>query len=175
MKINVNYYSYIVLSLSPSLLPSWFSPKVIALFFHIYQSIKLIQRYTKKISSPQPPYSLSSKYPVLTGNCCYSSFCEIKWSEVTQSCPTLCDPMDCSLPGSSLHGILQARVLEWVDISFSRGSFRPRDWTWVSCIPGRHFNLWATSSLCTYPEIFLCICKHPYHYFWKIDIRHTVL
>ena len=42
-------------------------------------------------------------------------------SEVAQSCPTLCDPMDCSLPGSSLHGILQARVLEWVAISFSRG------------------------------------------------------
>ena len=44
-------------------------------------------------------------------------------SEVAQSCPTLCDPMDCSLPGSSLHGILQARVLEWVAISFSRGIF----------------------------------------------------
>ena len=42
--------------------------------------------------------------------------------EVTQSCPTLCDPMDCSLPGSSVHGIFQARVLEWVAISFSRGS-----------------------------------------------------
>ena len=41
-------------------------------------------------------------------------------SEVAQSCPTLCDPMDCSLPGSSLHGILQARVLEWVAISFSK-------------------------------------------------------
>ena len=52
--------------------------------------------------------------------------------------------MDCSLPGSSLHGILQARVLKWVVISFSRGSFRLRDWTWVSCIPGRCFNLWAT-------------------------------
>ena len=43
-------------------------------------------------------------------------------SELAQSCPTLCDPMDCSLPGSSLHWILQARVLEWVSISFSRGS-----------------------------------------------------
>ena len=43
-------------------------------------------------------------------------------SEVTQSCPTLCDPMDCSLPGSSVHGIFQARILEWVAISFSRGS-----------------------------------------------------
>ena len=65
-------------------------------------------------------------------------------SEVTQSCPTLYNPMDCSLPGSSLHGILQARVQEWVAISFSRGSSRPRDQTLVSCIPGRHFNLWAT-------------------------------
>ena len=52
--------------------------------------------------------------------------------------------MDCSLPGSSLHGILQARVLEWVANSFSRGYSRPRDRTRVSCIPGRHFNLWAT-------------------------------
>ena len=48
-------------------------------------------------------------------------------SEVTQSCPTLCDPMDCSLPGSSVHGIFQARVLKWVAISFSRGSSQPRD------------------------------------------------
>ena len=48
-------------------------------------------------------------------------------SEVAQSCPTLCDLMDFSLPGSSLHGILQARVLEWVAISFSRGSSRLRD------------------------------------------------
>ena len=45
-----------------------------------------------------------------------------KESEVTQSCPTLCGPMDCSLPGSSVHGIVQATVLEWVAISFSRGS-----------------------------------------------------
>ena len=54
---------------------------------------------------------------------------EVRWGEVTQSCPTLCDPMDCSLPGSSVHGILQARILEWVAISFSRGSSRPRDRT----------------------------------------------
>ena len=61
-------------------------------------------------------------------------------SEVAQSCPTLCDPVDCSLPGSSIHGILQARVLEWVAISFSRGS-RPRDQTRVSCIAGRCLTL----------------------------------
>ena len=48
-------------------------------------------------------------------------------SEVAQSCPTLCDPMDCSPPGSSIHGILQARTLEWVAISFSRRSSWPRD------------------------------------------------
>ena len=51
---------------------------------------------------------------------------------VTQSCPTLCDPMDCSPPGSSVHGILQARILEWVAISSSRGSSRPKDQTPVS-------------------------------------------
>ena len=47
--------------------------------------------------------------------------------EVAQSCPTLCDPMDCSLPGSSGHGIFQAIVLEWIAISFSKGSSQPRD------------------------------------------------
>ena len=52
--------------------------------------------------------------------------------------------MVCSLPGSSLHGILQARILEWVGISFSRGSSRPRDRTQVSHVAGRRFNLWAT-------------------------------
>jgi len=48
---------------------------------------------------------------------------------VTQSCPTLCDPMGCSSPGSSVHGILQARILEWVAMPSSKGSSRPRDWT----------------------------------------------
>ena len=60
---------------------------------------------------------------------------------VTQSCPTLCDPMDCSTPGSSVHGIFQAVVLEWVAISFSRGSSHPRDQTWVSCIAGRFYTI----------------------------------
>ena len=67
-----------------------------------------------------------------------------KWGEVTWSCPTLCDPMDCNLPGSFVHGIFQARVLEWVAISFSRGSSQSRDWTWVSRIVGRCFTIWAT-------------------------------
>ena len=65
-------------------------------------------------------------------------------SEVAQLCPTLCDPMDCSLLRSSVHGIFQAKVLEWVAISFSRGSSWPRDWTQVSHTVGRRFTVWAT-------------------------------
>ena len=52
-----------------------------------------------------------------------------------------CDPMDCRLPGCFIHGIFQTRVLEWVAISFSRGSFRPRDRTQVSLIAGRPFTV----------------------------------
>ena len=63
---------------------------------------------------------------------------------VAQWCPTLCDPIDCSLPGSSVHGIFQARILEWIAIPFSRGSSWPRDRIWVSCITGRFFTIWAT-------------------------------
>ena len=66
-------------------------------------------------------------------------------SEVAQSCPTLCDPMDCRLPGFSAHGILQARKLEWVAISFSRGSSKPRHRTQVSHVAGRCFTLWANN------------------------------
>ena len=60
---------------------------------------------------------------------------------VALSCPTLCHPMDCSLPGSSVHGILQARILQWVAIPFSRRSSRPWDQTQVSCIAGRSFSV----------------------------------
>ena len=66
---------------------------------------------------------------------------------VAQSCPTLCDPMDCSPPGSSVHGILQARILEWIAIPFSRGSFWPRDQTRVFFIAGRFFTVWATGKI----------------------------
>ena len=68
----------------------------------------------------------------------------LKWSEVAQSCPTLCDPMDCSLQGSSIHGIFQARVPEWGAISFSRWSSQPRGQTLVSQIAGKCFTVWAT-------------------------------
>ena len=62
---------------------------------------------------------------------------------VAQLCPTLCDPKDCSPPDSSVHEILQARILEWAAIPFSRGSSRPRDRAQVSCIAGRFFTIWA--------------------------------
>ena len=64
--------------------------------------------------------------------------------KVAQSCQILCDPMDCSLLGSSVHGILQARIVEWVAISFSRGSSRPRDKTQVSCTADGFFTVRAT-------------------------------
>ena len=74
---------------------------------------------------------LPSKTP---GESCYSSLSHV-W---------LCDPVDCSPPGSSVHEILQARILEWVAIPFSKGSFQPRDWTQVSYIAGRFFTIWVT-------------------------------
>ena len=64
-----------------------------------------------------------------------------------QLCPTLCNSRDWSLPGASVHGILQARIPEWVAIPFSRRSLRPRDWTQISHIAGRLFTIWATSGL----------------------------
>ena len=87
---------------------------------------------------------------------CQGSKCKaMKWSEVTQSCLTLWDPMDCSPPGSSVHGIFQARVLEWVVISFSTEDLpdsKTRSWssgdldrTQVSRTVGRRFTVWATN------------------------------
>ena len=66
---------------------------------------------------------------------------------LTQSCPTLCDPTDRSPPGSSVRGILLARILEWVAIPFSRGFSQPRDRTQVSCIADRFFIFWATRKI----------------------------
>ena len=73
-----------------------------------------------------------------------------------QSCPTLCDPMDCSPPGSSVHGILQARILEWVAMPSSRGYSRPRDRTrvsWGSCTAGDSLSLSHRKSPCRLVEI----------------------
>ena len=90
----------------------------------------------------------------------YFSFCGWEWSAKTsnldcgcvcvfnaQSCPTLSAPIDCSPPGSSVHGILQTRIPEWVAMPFSRGSSWPRDQTCISCVSytaGRFLTIWVT-------------------------------
>ena len=81
-------------------------------------------------------------------------------SEVAQSCPTLCDPMDCSLPRSSVHEIFQARILEWVVISFSWRSFQSRDWTCVSCIGRQILYHWAIKE--AHSGFFLKMSSHLY-------------
>ena len=95
-----------------------------------------------------------------------SEFCNSHcylWSEVkalvAQSCLTLWDPVNCSLPGSSVHGIIQARILEWVAIPFSRGSSQPRDWTQVSYTAGRFFTIWSPREaplLCVHFPLLQC-------------------
>ena len=114
---------------------------------------------TRNFSSayPHPPY------PLVKNNCnhnrryhlsCPILFeCSVPWDTlraetlnsvcvlVAQSYPTLRNPMDCSPPGSSVHGILQPRILEWVAIPFSSGPSQPRDWTQVSYIAGKFFPI----------------------------------
>ena len=80
----------------------------------------------------------------MTSNTAHSTVPGTLLCLVTQSCPALCNPMDCSPPGSSDHWILQARILEWVVMPSSRGSSQPRDWTQVSCMAGGFFTIWAT-------------------------------
>ena len=83
---------------------------------------------------------------------------------VVQSCPTLCNPMDYSLLGSSVHGILQAKILEWVGIPFSRGSSQSRDWTWVTCIVRQilyHCPTWEASLLPRLPSLIKMMVKAP--------------
>ena len=89
-------------------------------------------------------------YLILSGflivKACWSSTLTLECTlscSVAQSCPALCDRIDHSPPGSSVNGILQARILEWISTPFSRGSSGPKDWTQVS-VAGRFFTLWVT-------------------------------
>ena len=68
--------------------------------------------------------------------------------------------MDNSLPGSSIHGILQVRILEWVAIPFSRGSSWPRDWTRVSYIAGRFFTIWAPKEVSIIGQVTAQDCRN---------------
>ena len=71
----------------------------------------------------------------------FSSSCAVRSCSV---CLALCDPMDCSPPASSVHGILRARIPEWVAVSSFRGSFQPKNWNQVFCIAGGFLTIWAT-------------------------------
>ena len=87
----------------------------------------------KRHPFPNLSFEISSmlalcREPSTQSNTCINKYLRV--CSVTQSCPTLCDHMDCSLRGASVHGIFQARTLEWVAVSFSRRSSQPRDWTW---------------------------------------------
>ena len=84
-------------------------------------------------------YCSVSSNKITSGSKCRAVLCL-----VVQSYLTLCDPMDCSLPGSSVHGIVQARILEWVSMPSSRGSSQPRDRIQISLIEGGVFTVWAT-------------------------------
>ena len=104
------------------------------LFFSMMSSIDLI------VSRSQKPSS-----------CLCVCVCVCVW--ITQSCLTLCDPTNCRPPGFSVHGILQARILEWIAIPFSRGSSQARYRNLVSC---RFFTVWATgkTSSCLIPPLY---------------------
>ena len=77
----------------------------------------------------------------------------VKVKVIVASCLTVWDPIECSLPSSSVYGILQARTLEWVASPFSRGSSWLRDWTQVSCNVGRFFTIWATRKPHLWPNV----------------------
>ena len=83
---------------------------------------------------------------------------------VTQLCLTLCETMGCTPPGSSVHGILQARILEWTAMTSSRESFQPRDRTQVSHTTGRFFTIWATRKAS--PQIQRANCKITHRFFF---------
>ena len=99
------------------------------------------------------PTHYGSHHAVMVNLCSVVKSCPVTKSfPVSKSCPTPCNPMGCSLPGSSVHGIPQARGLEWVVISFSRGSSWPRDWTcasYVSFIAKQILFNWATNGIFT--------------------------
>ena len=88
-------------------------------------------------------FNISSLFFFFLSEWFWLSFLKIPVCLVIQLCLTLCETMDFSLPGSFVHGILQARLLEWVAVPFSIGSSWPRDWTQVSCFWRRFFTVWS--------------------------------
>jgi len=90
-------------------------------------------------------------------------YCVCVCAQSLQSCLPLCDPKNCAPPGPSVHGILQARILEWVAMPSSRGSSQPRDWTYitcVSCIAGGFFTHWPTNPPGKPTTVYICSLFH---------------
>ena len=90
-------------------------------------------------------------------------------AKLLQSCLIHCNPMDCSPPGSSVLGISQARLLEWVAMPSSRGSSPPRDRSQVSCIAGRFFTIWATREAPTLPSMVPRLLEQHY-LIWEVSL-----
>ena len=109
-----------------------------------------------------PPYCLWGWImPIPCPQGVYNSIERKKESEVAQSCPTLCDPMDYSLPGSSIHGIFQARILEWIAISLPRVSSWTRDGSWISRIAGKTiYHLSHQGSPCLSMKLKVKLLSH---------------
>ena len=144
------------------------------------------QEYWSVLPLPSPTISLHIYNSIFITVLIFKHIYKIghfKWSEVAQTCLTLCNPMACSLPGSSVHGIFQARILEWVAISFSIGHFKYsiKNEFWCTCVC-LHINgifwtnkyisiycLWKRSSLYTGIVLF-CVkpicCNYPNVYFY---------
>ena len=118
-----------------------------------------VRSSVRSSSVTQPRIQQLQAQPLSRTTAFFASVCML----VAQSCTLqLCDPMDCNLPGSSVHEILQARILEWVAIPFSRRSSRPRDQTQASCIAGRFFMVWVTREAGKVKVIQACLtlCNH---------------
>ena len=113
---------------------------------------------------------------VLSSSLCTHVMMGIVKVLAVQSCPTVCTPMDCSLPGSSVHGFLQARILEWVAIPYSKEYSQWRDQTQVFWIAGRFFMVWVTrdsnTTNTTYWELILCELVfwvfYVYYFIWSL-------
>ena len=129
------------------------------LFYVSLFSLRMISKFLL-------PQSLCSHLPL--GLCTFCSFC---YSVSHSSCLILCDPIDCSPPGFLVHGIFQARILEWAAIFFSRGSTQSRDQTWVFFIPERYFTIWATRIFSLFAKVLFIFL--PYKSFSLCNLSKT--
>ena len=141
-------------------------------FFHLFQILKIITCFSKDKSLRLLKILWLKKFPFLLKYFSYTVY--YIWMKakvlITQSCPTLWDPIDCSPPDSSVHGILWTRILEWVAISSSRVSFWPRDQTWISSITGRFFTTELPGKL----SFFLSLSLSLYIYINTYTYVHNI-